>query len=51
VNFVKLVGNYTHHAALDKFGRLFTWGDNTMSALGHPSLYSIGANNIDVMTS
>lgn len=48
VNFVKIAGRYTHHAAIDKFGRLFTWGDNTNSALGHLSLVTNVKNIGDV---
>ncbi|EAR98318.3 regulator of chromosome condensation (RCC1) protein (macronuclear) [Tetrahymena thermophila SB210] len=33
--FVKVVCGYTHQAALDQFGRLYTWGDMTDECLGH----------------
>ncbi|EAS06168.3 hypothetical protein TTHERM_00670920 (macronuclear) [Tetrahymena thermophila SB210] len=38
VNFIKISGKYSHCAAIDKFGRLFTWGDNSQECLGHPDL-------------
>ncbi|KAL4433480.1 hypothetical protein ABPG74_002877 [Tetrahymena malaccensis] len=38
VNFIKISGKYSHFAAIDKFGRLFTWGDNSSECLGHPDL-------------
>ncbi|KAL4470954.1 hypothetical protein ABPG72_013541 [Tetrahymena utriculariae] len=33
--FVKVVCGYSHQAALDQFGRLYTWGDMTDECLGH----------------
>lgn len=35
VKFVKIVCGYTHQAALDQFGKLYTWGDSTDGVLGH----------------
>jgi len=36
VKYIKITCGYSHQAALDQFGRLFTWGDATEGALGHP---------------
>lgn len=35
VKFVKICSGYSHQAALDTQGRLYTWGDCTDGALGH----------------
>ncbi|KAL4482602.1 hypothetical protein ABPG72_005845 [Tetrahymena utriculariae] len=45
VNFIKISGKYSHFAAIDKFGRLFTWGNNTSECLGHPDLRKILKQN------